>query len=346
MTIEEKSGVGRRSLLAAAAAVGGAAALTPLGAASAASVTPGGAGSVSGAPGLPPGFRKIFTSRFITANGLRQHVVVGGSGPPLLLVHGWPETWYAWRLIMPALARDYTVIAVDQRGIGLTGKPSGGYDSATIARDLAAMMTTLGHRRFAVVGHDTGYAIAYALAADFRDRVARAVLLEIPGPPGAGHGPELFTPDALNNRLWHIPFNRVEDELIIDMVSSNASAYYRYEFRIQGGPALPERVIDYYIGLYTRDRDRLRATFGFYRAWDVMLGQNKKRAARKLTAPVLGIGGQQSWGRLPGLAMQTLAEKSQVAEIAGAGHWVAEQAPGALLAAMKPFLAAYRAAAV
>jgi hypothetical protein len=76
---------------------------------------------------------------------------------------------------MPALARDYTVIAVDQRGIGLTEKTQGGYDAATLASDLAALMTELGHERFAVVGHDTGYIIGYALAADHRDRVDRSL---------------------------------------------------------------------------------------------------------------------------------------------------------------------------
>jgi pimeloyl-ACP methyl ester carboxylesterase len=85
---------------------------------------------------------------------------------------------------MPSLARDYTVIAVDQRGIGLTEKTPDGYDAATLASDLAALMTELGHERFAVVGHDTGYIIGYALAADHRDRVDRLVVAEIPGPPG------------------------------------------------------------------------------------------------------------------------------------------------------------------
>ena len=122
---------------------------------------PEGPGSVSGAPHLPPGFRATFTSHFVDAGGLRQHAVIGGDGPPLLLVHGWPENWYAWRLLMPALARDFTVIAVDQRGIGLTDKPRVGYDSATLAGDLAALMDALGHQRFAVVGHDTGYFIGY-----------------------------------------------------------------------------------------------------------------------------------------------------------------------------------------
>ena len=79
---------------------------------------PEGPGSVSGAPNLPAGFTDTFTSRYIDTGGLRLHAVIGGEGPPLLLVHGWPENWYAWRMLMPELARDFEVIAVDQRGMG------------------------------------------------------------------------------------------------------------------------------------------------------------------------------------------------------------------------------------
>src|SRR5215213_2104965 len=146
--------------------------------------TPEGPLSVSGAPNLPDGFTDTFTSRYIDTGELRQHAVIGGEGPPLLLVHGWPESWYAWRLLMPALARDFRVIAVDQRGIGLTDKPEDGYDTGALAG--------------AVVGHDTGYFIGYALAADHPDRVARLALAEVPGPPGVNPSPPLFIPESLN----------------------------------------------------------------------------------------------------------------------------------------------------
>src|SRR5690349_19035389 len=179
------------------------------------------AGSVAGAPNLPHAFADTFTSRYVDAGAVRLHAVIGGDGPPLLLVHGWPETWYAWRFLMPALARDFQVVAVDQRGIGLTGKPRDGYDSATLADDLAALMDALGHERFAVLGHDTGYFISYALCADHRDRVARVALAEVPGPPTLELSPPLFVPEPANDRLWHIPFNRVDDELIVDMVRGN-----------------------------------------------------------------------------------------------------------------------------
>ena len=106
---------------------------------------------------------------------------------------------------MPAPARDFQVVAVDQRGIGLTDKPKDGYDTGTLAGDLVALMEVLGHQRFAVVGHDTGLIISYALAADHPDRVDRLVLVEDPGPPGVAPAPPLFVPEPISNRLRHIP---------------------------------------------------------------------------------------------------------------------------------------------
>jgi pimeloyl-ACP methyl ester carboxylesterase len=101
-----------------------------------------------------------------------MHVVTGGDGPPLLLAHGWPENWYQWHLLMPALARDYTVIAVDQRGFGSTDKPATGYDVGTLANDFLALMDKLGYAHFAVVGADIGLVVSYALRADRRGGLA------------------------------------------------------------------------------------------------------------------------------------------------------------------------------
>src|SRR5260370_40774917 len=121
--------------------------------------TPEGPGSVCGAPNLPAGFTGTFASRYVDTGELRLHAVTGGDGPPLLLVHGWPQTWYQFRLIMPGLARAFSVVAVDQRGIGLSDKPPGGYDAATLASDLVVLMDALGHPRFALDGADVSMAI-------------------------------------------------------------------------------------------------------------------------------------------------------------------------------------------
>ena len=281
----------------------------------------------------------MFRSRHIDAGGIRQHAVVGGDGPPLLLVHGWPQNWYAWRFLMPTLARHFTVVAVDQRGMGLTEKPRDGYDSGTLARDLVALMDALGHERFAMVGHDTGYIIGYALAADHRDRVERLAVAEVPGPPGVVDSPPFFAPEPLNNRLWHIAFNRINDELTVKMVRGNEDAFYRYEFAVQsGGRPLPEYAQDYYVRLFRRSRGALRGSFGLYRAWDITTAQNRERKARRLTIPVLGIGGANSWGARAGDAMRSAAVDVQTVVIPGAGHWVAEQAPPKMLAALTEFL--------
>jgi pimeloyl-ACP methyl ester carboxylesterase len=304
--------------------------------------TPTGPGSVSGAPNLPAGFTDTFTSRYIDTGELRLHAVIGGEGPPLLLVHGWPENWYAWRLVMPALARDYEVIAVDQRGIGLSDKPEDGYDAGTLAGDLIALMDVLGHERFAVVGHDTGYIISYALAADHPDRVDRVALAEIPGPPGVGPSPPLFVPEPINNRLWHIPFNRVNDELTEQLVRGREDIFFGYEFAIQGGgEKLPDYALKYYVDLFS-DPDVLRGSFGLYRAWDSTLAQNEQRKSRPLAMPVLAIGGAESWGEEAGNGMKPAADDVQTVVIPGAGHWVAEQAPDEMVAALTAFLAPYR----
>ena len=301
---------------------------------------PTGPGSTSQAPNLPSGFTDIFTSRYVQANGIRQHVVVGGDGPPLLLVHGWPETWYAWRLLMPTLAKSYTVIAVDQRGIGLTEKPGDGYDAGTLATDLVALMDALGHHRFAVVGHDTGVVVSYALAADYPDRVDRLAVAEIPGPPMPDHSPPLFAPAPVNNKLWHIAFNRA-GEIAEKLVRGREEIFFGYEFAIQGDK-LPADVVAYYVALVS-EPGALPGSLGFYRAWDATMAQNGDRAAAPLTMPVLAIGGEESWGGAVGGAMSAIAKDVQSVVIPGASHWVAEEAPEEMLAPLSAFLAPYRA---
>jgi pimeloyl-ACP methyl ester carboxylesterase len=305
------------------------------------SPTPQGPGSVSGAPGLPAGFTGTFASRYVDAGELRLHAVTGGEGPPLLLVHGWPQTWYAWRMLMPALARDFSVVAVDQRGIGLSGKPEGGYDSATLASDLVALMDALGHPRFALYGTDVGMPIAYAVAADHRDRVDRLIVSEAPL-PGISPPPPLFLPPLLNERLWHLAFNQLP-KINEQLVTGREDIFFGAEFDASAGTnKLPGDVVRYYIDTLAADPDHLRGSFGFYRAIPTTSAQNEQRKARRLTLPVLAIGGAESSGEGPANTMKLAADDVQTLVIPGCGHWVAEQAPEELLAAVTAFLAPYR----
>jgi pimeloyl-ACP methyl ester carboxylesterase len=303
--------------------------------------TPEGPGSVSGAPNLPAGFSDTFTSRYVDTGGLRLHAVTGGGGPPLLLVHGWPQFWYQFRLIMPTLARDFSVVAVDQRGIGLSGKPHDGYDTATLASDLVALMDALGHSRFALYGTDVGMPIAYALAADHRDRVDRLVVSEAPL-PGISPSPPLFLPPPLNAMLWHLAFNQLP-KVNEQLVTGREDIFFGAEFDASAGTnKLPDDTVKYYIDTLAADPDHLRGSFEFYRAIPTSTAQNQKRKERRLTLPVLAIGGAESSGEGVGNTMKLAADDVQSLVIPGCGHWVAEQAPEQLLAALTAFLAPYR----
>ena len=298
-----------------------------------------GPGSVSGAPNLLAGFTDTFTSRYIDTGEVRLHAVIGGDGPPLLLVHGWPETWYAWRFLMPALARDFEVIAVDQRGMGLSDKPAGGYDTGTLANELVALMENLGHQQFALVGHDTGFAISYAVAADHPDRVNRVALLEIPGSPGTVPSPPVFLPAPINDRLWHLPFNRI-DKLNEQLVTGREDIFFGWEFEA-AAKKLPADVIDYYVQTLSNP-ESLRGSFGWYRAIDTTIAQDEQRKTRRLTMPVLAIGGAASFGELVGNAVKAVADDVQSVVIPDTGHFLAEESPDELLTALTAFLTPYR----
>jgi pimeloyl-ACP methyl ester carboxylesterase len=303
--------------------------------------SPEGPGSVSGTPNLPAGFTDTFTSRYVDTSELRLHAVTGGDGPPLMLVHGWPQTWYAWRMLMPTLARDFSVVAVDQRGIGLSDKPQHGYDTATLASDLVALMDMLGHSRFALYGTDVGMPIAYALAADHRNRVDRLVVSEAPL-PGISPSPPLFLPPQLNERLWHLAFNQLP-EINEQLVTGREDIFFGAEFDASAGTnKLSRDIVRYYIDTLAADPDHLRGSFGFYRALPTSIAQNEQRKTRRLTLPVLAIGGAESSGEGVGNTMKLTADDVQTLVIPGCGHWVAEQAPDELLVALAAFLAPYR----
>ena len=284
----------------------------------------------------------MFTSRYVDTGELCQHVVTGGDGAPLLLVHGWPETWYAWRLLMLGLARDFQVVAPDQCGCGLSGKPTGGYDTATLASDLVALMDALGHRRFAVVGHDTGMWIGYALAADHPDRVDRLAVAEA-AMPGVSPSPPLFGTSAANDRLWHFAFNRLAD-VNEQLVRGGEEVYFGFQFD-KAANKLAGDTVSYYVDGLAADPDALRGSFAAYRALDATIEQNERRKARRLTLPVLTIGGAEGIGEGAANTMRLTADDVQSVVVSDCGHYCLEEAPNEILAALTGFLAPYRQSA-
>lgn len=281
-----------------------------------------------------------FESRLVQTDRLRHHVVVGGSGPALLLINGWPQTWYSWRKVMPELAERFTVVAAEPRGMGRSEKPEDGYDLQTLAEDLALLMAHLGHERYAVLGHDVGMWVAYAIAADHPDAVERLAVIEAVI-PGISPDPDFFAPDAAVERLFHFWFNRL-DGLNEELIRGREAVYFGHQFatKVAPGTHLEQHAIDHYIESIAADPAALRTSFGPYRAIGESMRQNQLRAERALDVPVLAIGGAASLGAAVGTTMRQVARDVTVSVIDDCGHYPAEETPAALLEAIVPFLGA------
>ncbi|MER6210138.1 alpha/beta hydrolase [Streptomyces sp. NPDC001642] len=291
---------------------------------------------------LPDGFPDVFTSRLVEVNGLRLHAVTGGDGPALLLIGGWPQTWYAWREVMPALARRHTVVAVDSRGAGLSDKPDDGYDAGTLAADLVALMAALGHDRFDVVGHDIGTWTGYALAADHPDRVGRLAVLEAMI-PGLTPSPPFFGPAAANLKLWQFGFNRLTD-LNEELVRGRERLFFGWQFATKAATptAIPPYAVDVYVDAITADPRALRASFAYYRALDETIAQNERRGTTRLTLPVLGLGGALWSGESAAQTMRLAADDVTGVVLDDCGHYPAEEQPARVAEILEDFLTADR----
>jgi len=198
----------------------------------------------------------------------------------------------------------------------------------------------VGHQRFAVAGHDTGMWIGYALAADHPDRVDRLAVAETPL-PGLSPSPPLFANAHLNDRLWHFAFNRlaeINDQLVI----GREDVYFGWQFATKAARQLPGYAVRHYIDILASDPEALHASFAIYRALDTTIAQNQQRKTRRLTLPVLAIGGAESLGEQVANTMQLAADDVQALAIPGCGHHPAEETPEETLAALTAFLAPYR----
>lgn len=298
-----------------------------------------GFGSVTGVPKLPAGFRDVFHSYRVDANGIGLHAVIGGTGPALLLLGGWPENWFAWRYLMLPLSRDFTVIAVDARGVGLSEKPSDGYDADTLSADMFALMDALGHEKFSMVGHDVGLWIGYVMAADRADRIERIALGEAIV-PGLSQSPPLLSDDRwVSDFLWHFNFNRalgVNERL----VEGREDLYFGYQFDTKAGSIanFPAYGKEFYIETMRRVPGALKASFDYYRAIDQSIPQYRRRKENKITVPVLAFSGALACGPMVENELRTVATNVESVIIPECGHYPAEEQPEALLAALQEFL--------
>ena len=283
-------------------------------------------------PASPPAG---FARRFLTARGARFHLVEGGTGPPVMLVGGWPQSWYCWRHIMPRLAGQRRVIAVDPPGLGESDPPAAG-DTRSVAASFAALIETLGLAPVPFIGYDIGAWIGYALAARHPAAVERLALIDaaIPGiTPPEGYA---LTP-AQAARTWHFYFN-AQPDLPEALIAGRERVFLEWLFRARSGTRaeIEPDAVDEYVRLYSRP-DAWRHGLMYYRAIFDTAAQNRATATAKLAQPVLGVGGGEWLGALMKRAIEPVCADLRFEVIPGCGHFVPEEAPERLAALLAEF---------
>jgi len=275
--------------------------------------------------------------QLVRANGVRFNVWTAGEGPPLLLLHGYPETALMWRKIVPQLLPNYRVVCPDLRGYGDSDKPRDGYDKRTMALDMKLLMEGLGFKRYAVVGHDRGARVGHRFALDHPDAVERLCVIDIV----PTHAMFRSTNKELAVSYWHWFFFQVPD-LPEVLIASQPEAFLRFVFRALGivPGAIDEPVMQEYLRAFKLPGTQ-RATLEDYRAAATIdYQQDEQDLGRKVTCPVLALWGER--GRMHPLfdVLATWREKAQRVEgkALPSGHFIPEEAPEPLLAELLPFL--------
>jgi pimeloyl-ACP methyl ester carboxylesterase len=275
-----------------------------------------------------------WTHNVTTVNSFRMHYVTAGSGYPLVFLHGWPQTWFEWRKIIPPLAERFSIIAPDLRGLGDSERPITGYDKRTLASDVYALLKTLGHEKIGLIGHDWGGTVAYYLAYDYPELVERLLILE--STPGIARAGDQLPLQGIR-RLWHIFFQGGNPDMAELLVRGNEELYLSRMCSVACyNPALfSQEEMAEYIRAYSQP-GALRAGFHYYRAALEEDVTNFTGCTQTLTMPVRAWGGERFMGDITPL-WKRVADTVVGGLVERCGHFVAEERPDFVLQQVKEF---------
>ncbi|KPH97349.1 Soluble epoxide hydrolase [Actinobacteria bacterium OV450] len=276
-----------------------------------------------------------FTSHHADVDGTRLHYVEGGSGEPLVLLGGWPQTWWQWRKVLPALAARYRVIAVDLRGMGGSGKPATGYDKKTLARDIHALLGRLGVGPAHLAGHDIGAMVAYAYAANHPEATRKIALLDV-SHPDESWARQTLLPRQGEPHKWWFAFNQVHGlpeqllagrfHLLLDWLFENATA---------DPAAVDAHAREVYARAYDAP-EAVRAANDWYRTFTRDIADLATYAP--VDAPILALGGEYSNYESLVTAVPALGTDTRVVRVDGSGHYLPEERPEVVIEELTRFL--------
>jgi pimeloyl-ACP methyl ester carboxylesterase len=270
----------------------------------------------------------------MTVNGVELHYFEAGAGngTPVVLLHGYGETSHMWLPLMPALARNHTVIAPDLPGAGASGIPAGGYDKKTMAQDIHALVAALGYRDVEVVGHDIGLMVAYAYAAQYPRETTRLVLMDS-FLPGVGN----WQPYYYSSAKWHFVFY---GDTPLKLVQGRERIYLEHfwnDFAADPAHSVSEADRELYAGIYAQP-GRMRAGFEWFHAFPQDIQDFQRFAQTPLTMPVLALTGERAAGTFLIDQARVAAVNVQGTVIKGVGHWLMSEAPEQTMAQLVAFL--------
>ena len=283
--------------------------------------------------GVKP-FSGNFKARDMAVTGGTLHVRIGGSGPAVLMLHGFGDTGDMWQPLAEVLVKDHTVIAPDLRGMGLSSHPEGGYEKTSQARDMAKILDELKVGKISLVSHDIGNMVGYAFAAQFADRVSRWAAMDAPL-PGLG----TWEQQLLNPKVWHFNFRGPDVERLV--AGRERILLDRFYNELSADPAgIDEQTRSHYAALYARPGAIHSAFSGQFAAFSKDAEENKALFARvgKLRMPVLAVGGDHSYGASMKTELDAVASDVRSAVIEKSGHWIMEEQPQQALAVLTGFL--------
>jgi pimeloyl-ACP methyl ester carboxylesterase len=277
-------------------------------------------------------FPSSFQARTIQVEGAELHVVVGGKGPAVVLLHGFGDSGAMWSPLAARLAATHTVVVPDLRGMGLSSHPAGGYDKWTQAGDIRTVLSRLGIGDAVVVGHDIGTMVAFAYAARYPEKTRRLVVMDAPVP-----GIPPWDQIVRSPQLWHFSFGGPDAERL---VAGRERIYLdRFWNEFAGNPKkIDEQTRAYYSRLYARP-GAMRSAFAQFLSIPKDAEDNQRAIAKqKLSMPVLAIGGAKSFGANEAVVMRNAAVNVTEVVIPDAGHWLMEEAPAPTIAAIEAFV--------
>jgi pimeloyl-ACP methyl ester carboxylesterase len=278
-------------------------------------------------------YPQSFQARQIATNGTKLHVVVGGSGPAVVLLHGFGETGDMWQSLAVKLAKSNTVIVPDLRGMGLSAQPAGGYDKKTQGHDIAGVLDALRIDHADLVTHDIGNMVGYALCAEYPRRITRFVIMDAPL-PGVGPWDEIVRSHA----LWHFSFYGADAERLVKGRERIYLDRFWNEFSFEP-KSFDDASREHYAKLYAQP-GAMHAAFEQFKAFDQDAVDNKAFVAQgRLEMPVLAIGGEKSFGPMMATVMRAAASQVTGAVVPSSGHWLMEENPSATSKLISDFLA-------